>query len=167
MPAARQRSRSPFRAWAVMAMIGRWLPVCPSRVRGWRRSPRGRPSRASARPSAPGRTAVVREGRQRLPAVVGRRPTVCPRFSSSAHGQLLVDQAVLGQQDRCNGRVRVPRGDPARLRGRPWSRAASSQGQHDGVEQLRLLDRLGAGRRRRPARGSAPCRRGGRPRSAS
>ena len=27
MPAARQRSRSPFMAWAVMAMIGMWPPV--------------------------------------------------------------------------------------------------------------------------------------------
>ena len=27
MPAARQRSRSPFMAWAVMAMIGVWTPV--------------------------------------------------------------------------------------------------------------------------------------------
>ena len=31
MPAARQRSRSPFMAWAVMAMIGIWNPVAPSR----------------------------------------------------------------------------------------------------------------------------------------
>ena len=33
MPAARQRSRSPFMAWAVMAMIGVWAPVAASRAR--------------------------------------------------------------------------------------------------------------------------------------
>ena len=33
MPSARQRSRSPFMAWAVMAMIGVWTPVADSRAR--------------------------------------------------------------------------------------------------------------------------------------
>ena len=67
MPASRQRSRSPFMAWAVSAMIGMRRPV-GARGGGSRPSPRSRPSPASARPSARGRSA----SRLRAPAPRGR-----------------------------------------------------------------------------------------------
>ena len=153
MPAARQRSRSPFIACAVIAMIGTCRAACSPRARGSRRSPRSRPSPASARPSAPGRTAGRVDAR-RAPRGRCRRPSRCGRASRAGRGQPLVDHVVLGEQD-----VQAPRrqlrpgastaGSTARC---PGSRASDAA---DRVEQVALLDRLGQVARRCRARGSA------------
>ena len=75
MPAARQRSRSPFIAWAVIATIGtraRRSAALALANRG--ASPRSRPSRASGRPSARGRTARAASAASACAPVLRRPP---------------------------------------------------------------------------------------------
>ena len=131
-------------------------PAARSRRRGSAASPRSRPSPASARPSAPGRTAPP----PARPAPRGRRrrtTTVCPCFSRSRRGELLVDGVVLGEQDaqrrrrsaagrRLAGRRPRPRAGRGGRRVARWPSSRSD-----------WLDRLGRGTRPMPERrGSGP-----------
>ena len=135
-----------------------------ARVREWPPSPPGRPSRASARPSAPRR----RLGSRRRPGPRGRcrrRTTAWPLPLQQGNGQLLVDDAVFGQQDpqRRQRRRRGPRAGAMRLA----LRQHHPQGQQDGVEKFRLLDRLEQVGGDPQLFAAAACRRAGRRRSAS
>ena len=66
--------------------------------------------------------------------------TVCPCSFQQGHGQFLVDQAVLGQQDVQAADTREPL--PATGSGISALAVRDAQGQLDGFQQLRLLDRL-------------------------
>ena len=139
MPAARQRSRSPFMAWAVMAMIGRCRPVPFSSRR--MRAVASKPSISGICTSISTRSnGCCVQGRQRLLAVAGHHDRV-PLLLQQADRQLLVDQVVLGQQDaqrRAGGPAGAGRSAGAagvRLRTGPGRRAMASN-------KFRLLDRL-------------------------
>ena len=135
MPAARQRSASPFIAWAVRATIG----TC----RGVPRS-RSRIAAVASKPSISGictsistrSNALAGERRERLAAVLDDDRPVAGAFQH-AHGDALVDRVVLGDQHaqpapgRTRGRCARPRAAGRRL-----------ERLEDAVEQVRLLDRL-------------------------
>ena len=142
MPAARQRSRSPFMAWAVMAMIGRW-----------------RAGRLLARADGGGRLEAVhlrhlhvhqheveRLPRPGPPAPRGRcrpRRPWWPRFSSRPTASLWLtglSSASRTPQRRRPAPAAAAAGAAAAALER--SRTAPRRGQ-DRVEQRRLPDRLG------------------------
>ena len=121
MPAARQRSRSPFIAWAVMAMIG--MAPCPT--------PRAaRIAAVASKPSISGictsisttSNAFALDGRQRLAAVAGD-DHLMPALLQQRDGQPLIDRVVLGQQDRAAG-VRVDCDSGAATAGRVFGDSA-------------------------------------------
>ena len=121
MPAARQRSRSPFMAWAVKATMGTWPPVAFSR---------SRMAAVAAKPSISGICMSMRievhglplEGGKRLPAVAGHHDGV-PALLQRLDRQFLVHLVVFRQQDAEGSlplRGRRPRrcgATPARSRG--------------------------------------------------
>ena len=120
-------------------------------VRGWPRPPRSRPSRASARPSAPRRS-----GRPRAPRAPGGRraatTTECPSLEH-ADGHLLVDRVVLGQQDPQPRRPRVgrPASRPRRCAAdRVASRPVERRGPSSGHRTAPTAGRAWSGRRRSP-----------------
>ena len=141
MPAARQRSRSPFMAWAVMAMIGVWAPVAASRARM---------AAVASKPSISGICTSISttsngslvQGGQRLAAVAGHHDLMAPLLQQ-ADRQPLVDRVVLGQQEP----------EPCRLAGAASGRPSGggavldarrrAEGGHDRVQEGRLPDRLG------------------------
>ena len=165
MPAARQRSRSPFMAWAVMAMIGMWPPVAASRARI---------AAVASNPSISGICTSIRttsngwpsRAVERLAAVAGHDDLVAPLLQQ-ADRQLLVDRVVLGQEEP----ERPPRA--RRRRRRPGRRRhGSSLGRTARATVMIASSRsdcltASSGRRRRPAPGSGRRPRGGRPTTAS
>ena len=141
MPLARRRSRSPFMAWAVVAMIGVWTPVVDSRARI---------AAIASKPSISGICTSIQDGVERLLPVQGRQrlasvaghDDLMPPLLQYADRQPLIDRVVLGQQEP--QRARLPTG-----RGliRPGGMALEAQGRpqrgHDPVQEGRLPDRFG------------------------
>ena len=118
-PAARQRSRSPCIACAVSAIDRQRRPPCRLPLADRLRSPRSRPSRASARPSARRRTARW----PRVDRLDGLRPfstafTRVPALLQQRRHQLAVHGVVLGDQDVQR------RSGPRAERARPPARCA-------------------------------------------
>ena len=108
MPAARQRSRSPSSAEAVIAMIGtRLAGRLPRRApRGWRRS---RPAAASGSPSAPRRSrAAPAAAVDRLDPVVGDLDRAAEVLQQAGRHEL-VDRVVLDDQHADAERRAAPR----------------------------------------------------------
>ena len=91
------RSRSPFRAWAVIATIGTWPPLCRSRTRI---------AAVASNPSISGICTSIStrsnfsaaSGREGLAAVADGVDRVPFPFQQSHH-QLLIHETVFGQQD--------------------------------------------------------------------
>ena len=153
-----------------------------SRARSSRRSACGRPCRASRCADRRRRLEPahlrhlhvhqhhVERSRARAPRAppgrCRRRSTAWPRLREQADRDALIDDVVFGEQD-----LRAPDGGAAagaaRRAARRRRRRVRSQHAADRVEQLGLPDRLGQVRRDARARGSAPRRRTGPPRSAS
>ena len=100
MPAARQRSRSPCIACAVSATIGSAAAPSLLAVADRPASPRSRPSRASAGPSARRRTARRRrvDRLDRFAAVLDGLDGV-PALLQQRRHQLAVDGVVFGDED--------------------------------------------------------------------
>ena len=113
MPAARQRSRSPCSACAVIAMIGS-APAAALARRGSPASPRSRPSPASGSPSGRRRRRVRPSSVDRLAAVAGDVDRGSRGCSSMRERHLLVDHVVLGDQDARPRRAAASAGAPAR-----------------------------------------------------
>ena len=114
MPASRQRSRSPFIAWAVRAMINWCLPVffSFSRISG-RRFKTAHFRHLDVHQDCIKVTFL--QSRQSFPAVAGDNDTV-PFLLKKSNRQLLVDEVVFCQQNpqrsarcRCRGCFRLAR----------------------------------------------------------
>ena len=168
MPAARQRSSSPFMALAVTATIGvRPLPSCASpRRRGSGASARSRPCAACGCRQAPRCIAAGRPGLERLDAVVGAVGRE-PEQLELAHQHLAVDRMIVDHQH-------AEPLDFARAR-RPASAAASGRSKacerrirRRGLERQRHREGRARARRaldcrrRRPSAAAAAARSKGR-----
>ncbi len=140
MPASRQRSRSPFIALAVMAMIG----VCRFPVsRSFSRI-----TLVASNPSISGICTSIRttsndcllQCRDGLVSVVGNDHFM-PFHSQQSKGHLLVDQTILGEQDIqpafCIGRL------IRRCAGKHFIDDAGTNHIQDCLEQIGLHDWLG------------------------
>ena len=164
-PTSRHRSRSPFMAWAVRAMIGTCgrSPGRSARGRGSRPRPRSRPSRASGRPSGSGRSG--RPTRHRPPC--GRRRRRSSSWPIPSSMQTATFWLTTWSSAR---RIRSERGagDCARAGGRRPAREAFGgsgrwclQGHHHQRRTARTGGPAWSGRRRSPGTGagaSSPAR---------
>ena len=162
MPAARQRSRSPFMAWAVMATIGTCAPVP-------RLALADRGGRLEAvhlghlhvhqhqveRPRAPAPSTASRP----LPTTV----TAWPVLLEHADRQLLVDRVVLGQRGPAAAAPAAAAAASGGRRAAAPAGAPPSEPSRMASQQIGLLDRLGEVARRPPSSRQRPRRRGCRP----
>ena len=144
MPASRQRSRSPFMAWAVMAMMGiRGSGTSRSCPTGWP----GRLETVHHRHLHVHEHEVVGDLLQGLDglAAVGHGVGAEAQLLQDAQGHLLVGGVVFDQQDAhlaAPGLAEGVAGDERRLR-RLARCSARCQDRGQAIVQLRLLDRLG------------------------
>ena len=152
--AASHRSRSPFIACAVIAMIGRCWPALVSRARMAAVASKPPISGICTSISTTSNGCRADDRGERLAAVAGDRHLVAAPLEQ-ARGQPLVDGVVLREQHVQAALGQVGR-QHRRGQRRPLSRLAR-EGAADRAQQLALIDRLG--QVRRDADLAAPCSR--------